>query len=320
MKCPNLRLLPAPPENKKGWPWTVESRRLPSFMSNHKPWPKISIVIPSFNTKNFLEESIRSVLLQGYPDLELIIMDGGSTDGTLAIIKKYQKWFAFWESKKDKGQSNAINKGLKKSTGQFFNWHNSDDILTRNNLGRVALALVNHPQAGYVHGYRIIVNKTFQIQGNTKKHYGDKAGFRPKIDEAIAQLKPGTQVGCLMVKKLVDKVGGLDEKINYIIDPDLLLRIVLEKPPYYIPYPTAYLRVYPGVKSLTWNSKRAQERLILAKKIYSQKNLAAKILNVRNRSFYSAHRFACECYRKAGIYHLAFWHFLKKAGYFLLSL
>ncbi|MCU4175092.1 glycosyltransferase family 2 protein [Carboxylicivirga sp. N1Y90] len=92
-------------------------------------WPKISIVIPSYNQGQYIEETIRSILLQNYPNLELIIIDGGSTDDTVNIIKKYENYITYWVTEKDNGQSDAINKGLKKCTGDLFNWLNSDDYL-----------------------------------------------------------------------------------------------------------------------------------------------------------------------------------------------
>src|SRR3990172_6693239 len=101
-------------------------------------YPKISIVTPSFNQDQYLEETILSVINQNYPDLEYIIIDGGSTDNSIDIIKKYEKHLTFWVSEKDKGQCDAINKGLKKCTGDIFNWLNSDDHYFPGTLQKVA--------------------------------------------------------------------------------------------------------------------------------------------------------------------------------------
>ena len=92
-------------------------------------YPKITVVTPNYNYGHYLEETIRSVLLQGYPNLEYIIIDGGSTDNSVEIIKKYESYVTYWESKPDRGQTHAINKGLERATGEIFNWINSDDIL-----------------------------------------------------------------------------------------------------------------------------------------------------------------------------------------------
>ena len=122
-----LQDLPAPPEGKTGWPWTEQTEVLPDKMPDGSDWPRISIVTPNYNYGHFIEETIRSILLQGYPNLEYIIIDGASTDNSIEIIKKYEKWVSYWVSEKDTGQSNAINKGLERCTGEFFNWINSDD-------------------------------------------------------------------------------------------------------------------------------------------------------------------------------------------------
>ena len=128
MRCPTLNDLPPPPPGKTGWPWTEESPQLPDRMPDARPWPRICIVTPSYNQGQFIEETIRSVLLQGYPDLEYIVMDGESTDGTVEIIKRYERWIAHWVSEKDEGQAQAINKGFTKATGAIVAWLNSDDI------------------------------------------------------------------------------------------------------------------------------------------------------------------------------------------------
>ena len=109
MKCPALSELLKPPKEMTGWPWTSESS---SITSSDEPWPKITVVTPSFNQAEYIEATIRSVLLQGYPNLEYIIIDGGSTDGSVDIIKKYNTWITYWISEPDMGQYDAINKGF----------------------------------------------------------------------------------------------------------------------------------------------------------------------------------------------------------------
>src|SRR5215470_2932653 len=140
MRCPQLNDLPEPPPGKKGWPWTEESNPLPSDpKSLGREWPRVTVVTPSFNQGRFIEETIRSVLLQGYSDLEYIVIDGGSTDQTVEIIKKYSPWFKYWVSKPDAGQSDAINRGLKIGSGEFAAWINSDDMLCKDALTEQAL-------------------------------------------------------------------------------------------------------------------------------------------------------------------------------------
>src|SRR5258705_13923946 len=128
MRSPTLRDLPPPPPGKTGWPWTEETQPAADVLPNKsfqrisprisRISPRVSIVTPSFNQGRFLEETIRSVLLQGYPDLEYIVIDVGSTDQRIEIIQKCEKWLANWLSEKDAGQADPINKGVSHATGK----------------------------------------------------------------------------------------------------------------------------------------------------------------------------------------------------------
>jgi glycosyltransferase involved in cell wall biosynthesis len=138
MRCPTLAEFPPPPPGKIGWPWTTESLQVPYTMPDGKSWPRLSIVTPSYNQGQYVEETIRSVLLQGYPNLEYFLIDGGSTDGSVETIRKYERWLTNWVSEKDRGQAHAINKGWKLSSGDIFQWINSDDVLLPNVLSFVA--------------------------------------------------------------------------------------------------------------------------------------------------------------------------------------
>jgi glycosyltransferase involved in cell wall biosynthesis len=123
-----LACLPPPPPGRTGWPWTEETS--PDHYGTPPTsgrWPKLSIVCPSFRQGRFIEETIRSVLLQNYPALEFIVIDGGSDDETVPILQKYSPWLTHWESQPDRGQSHALSKGFSRATGELFGWINSDD-------------------------------------------------------------------------------------------------------------------------------------------------------------------------------------------------
>lgn len=137
MTVPKLNDLPSPPPDRTGWPWTETCSSPSENRGDSTHCPKITIVTPSYNQGEFIEETIRSVLLQGYPNLEYIIIDGGSKDQSVDIIKKYSKWIANWVSEPDRGQSHAINKGFAAATGEIFGWLCSDDLLTPGALNRV---------------------------------------------------------------------------------------------------------------------------------------------------------------------------------------
>ncbi|HRJ30859.1 MAG TPA: glycosyltransferase family 2 protein [Cyclobacteriaceae bacterium] len=110
------------------WMWQDNKNQFQPTMPDGKPWPKISIVTPSYNQGHYIEETIRSVIMQGYPNLEYIVIDGGSTDDTVNIIKKYESNITYWVSEKDNGQTHAINKGFEKATGDILAYLNSDDV------------------------------------------------------------------------------------------------------------------------------------------------------------------------------------------------
>src|SRR4051812_45214192 len=123
----NLTKLPSPPSTRSGWPWEASHSSPPNLAVPPMAYPRISIVTPSCNQAAYLEETIRSVLLQGYPNLEYFVIDGGSTDGSIDIIRKYEAWITGWVSEADRGQSHAINKGFQRCTGDLITFQNSDD-------------------------------------------------------------------------------------------------------------------------------------------------------------------------------------------------
>jgi len=309
-RYPTLKDLPPPSEGKTGWPWTEESAKVPDKMPDGRLWPRISIVTPSYNQGRFIEEAIRSVLLQGYPNLEYIIIDGGSTDDTVEIIKKYEPWLAYWESEPDRGQSHAINKGLEKSTGNFFNWHNSDDVLMPNSLATTAKAMVKYPQAGYVHGWRIFIDDTGNVRGGSKDNYDNTVDISPELAASVSALKTGCQPTCLMDRDLVIQAGKVDENLHYIMDIDLLLRIALIRHPIHIDSPLTYVRIHPDTKSLQWNSQRARERIYIANKIFNRQDLPSSIMRLKGQTLATAHRFAWRSYVEAKAYKSVLWHLL----------
>jgi len=133
-----LENFPVPSIDKNGWPWDIQLSKFESMVSEEGSWPKISVITPSYNQGEYIEETIRSVLLQGYPNLEYIIIDGGSTDNTVEIIKKYEPWLSYWVSEKDEGQADAINKGFNIATGEVESYLNSDDLYLPGTLFKVA--------------------------------------------------------------------------------------------------------------------------------------------------------------------------------------
>jgi glycosyltransferase involved in cell wall biosynthesis len=132
-----LATLPPPTVGRRGWPWTTQTE---SFATPLENWPKITIVAPSYQQGDYLEENLRSVLLQNYPRLEFIVMDGGSTDASPTVIERYRPWLSYAQTARDRGQAHAINLGFSLAAGEIFGWLNSDDFLLPGALRRVAEA------------------------------------------------------------------------------------------------------------------------------------------------------------------------------------
>ena len=220
MHCPPLFKLPPPPLDKFGWLWTEESPQLPNTMSCGSSWPLISIVTPSFNQGQFLEETIRSVLLQGYPNIEYIIIDGGSSDNSTEIIKKYEPWLTYWISEPDKGQAHAINKGLSHATGKIFGWLNSDDYFHRSALRSLIELRQNNPGSiAWVGACQDI-----DIYGRPLRWRSPRVGNKKQFanwsrDAWIAQ------PSCLFDAKAFFDVGKLDEQLDFVLDVDLWMRL-----------------------------------------------------------------------------------------------
>lgn len=244
MCCPKISQLPPPPTGKTGWPWTEESTQLPEVMADGSPWPRISIVTPSYNQGQFIEETIRSVLLQGYTNLEYIIIDGGSTDGSVEIIKKYEPWLSYWVSEKDRGQSHAINKGFERSSGDIMVWLNSDDIYFPAVLSLVAMQLSNG-NSGWLTG-------TFKIGESINKAGITTFKAPPDIENWLLPWNHRwgiTQPSTFWKRSLWDKYGPLDTKYNYTFDHILFTRFYSHQKPIVIMQPLSFYRLHSESKT-----------------------------------------------------------------------
>lgn len=203
-----------PEQNVTGWPWTEV--KLPETAGRAGiPWPKISLVTPNYNGDKFLEKTIRSVLLQGYPSLEYIIIDGGSSDGSVEIIKKYEQWITYWTSEKDRGQSDAINKGFAHCTGEIANWLCSDDILLPGALFTVAEQFLQNPEIDVVAGQGRVI---FENEGGREMTGGTTA----EMVDLIPVNNSVCQPACFYRRELLmRRQPQIDESYHYAMDFEL---------------------------------------------------------------------------------------------------
>jgi glycosyltransferase involved in cell wall biosynthesis len=194
-------------------------------MPDGAEWPRISIVTPSYNQGAFLEETIRSVLLQGYPNLEYFVIDGGSSDRSVEIIRKYELWLTGWVSEKDSGQSHAINKGFKKCTGDLITFQNSDDFYPPGTFESAARLWSESAGCGAVVG-------GFQRCDGRSNSIGESvpAFLQPPMSRDLTLGPPGTyrlhQVSTFFSRRTLDAVGRFVElDFRYVMDRELLYRV-----------------------------------------------------------------------------------------------
>ena len=243
MYCPTLNELPPAPSDKTGWPWTEQSSTLPDLTPDGSPWPQISIVTPSYNQGPFIEETIRSVLLQGYPSLEYIIMDGGSTDGSVEIIKKYERWLTFWVSEKDAGQADAINRGLDRATSEIVNWLNSDDLLYIGALKRLALTYCLDKTAVLYNGSALRIDS----EGNYGSSYSGRALL---VEEALEGKVFLPQPAIFFRRDYWIQHGKLKEHLYFAIDTEFFLSCIVSGRCRLISGPPlALMRIHEGAKT-----------------------------------------------------------------------
>ncbi|MCC9168231.1 glycosyltransferase family 2 protein [Pontibacter harenae] len=206
-----------PKTDNLGWPWNEETDS--AIYANKCSWPKISIVTPSFNQGQFIEETIRSVLLQNYPNLEYIIIDGGSTDNTVEIIKKYEQWITYWISESDNGQSDAINKGLKLASGEVLNWLNSDDFLANDALFHIGSEDWNS-EVGAVVGTGHKVNDEGVVLYTPKLSELSTEAFYNWIDHGHFM-----QPACFFSRNAWLSCGPINEQLFFCMDVELWIKI-----------------------------------------------------------------------------------------------
>ena len=180
--------------------------------------PLVTIVTPSFNQAPFLERTILSVLGQDYPNIEYIVMDGGSNDGSAEIISRYADRLAYWESQKDKGQTDAINKGFARAHGEILAWLNSDDVLYPHAVSEAVAYLTKHPECGLVYGDSDFINAEDRVIGR----FNAKQTDYKKLTQGYVHIP---QQSAFWRADLWKQVGPLDDTIYFAMDYDLWLRL-----------------------------------------------------------------------------------------------
>lgn len=223
-------------------------------MPDGLPWPRVSIVTPSYNQAQFIEETIRSVLLQGYPDLEYIIIDGGSMDGSVEIIRQYEPWLAYWVSEKDRGQSDALNKGFRRATGSIVAWLNSDDWYEPGILPERAAAMRARPQC-------VLVYSDCQFVDTLGRPIHIWRTAQCSLTSLLLEANQIPQPGSFICASALAAAGGIDETLHHAMDYVLWLRLCLLGDIYYVPGVAANFRQHGFSKSVCDGYKFYEEKL-----------------------------------------------------------
>ncbi|WP_053058009.1 glycosyltransferase family 2 protein [Rubrobacter aplysinae] len=215
-------------------------------------WPKISIVTPSFNQAEYIEKTILSVLDQGYPNLEYIIMDGGSDDGSAEIIERYSDHLAYWQSQPDEGQTDALAKGFEKSTGDIQGWLCSDDLLEPHTLQEVAKTFTRNPDWQVAYGDSLWID-------------GEDNPIQPKKEIPFNRFiwmydyNYLSQPSTFWRRELYEKVGGLDPSFNLAMDADLWARFAEHTGLHHVPRRWSRIRFYPEQKNQRLRDRSDEE-------------------------------------------------------------
>jgi len=209
-----------------------------------KPYlPLVSIVTPSFNQARYLEATIQSVLAQNYPRLEYIIVDGGSTDGSVDILKKYAEKLAWWVSEKDRGQTDALNKGFAHARGDILAWLNSDDTYEPGAVAAAVKLLQPDPQIGLLYGDANYINEAGQVIGKF-----------PAAQTDLHRLRDGyvhiPQQSAFFRANLWREVGPLDPTFYFAMDYDLWVRLAARSQVKYVPQLWANFRLHHAGKTI----------------------------------------------------------------------
>ena len=282
MKKITLSDLPDPPTGKIGWPWTECSDQLPMRMNNGDKWPKISVITPSYNYGQYIEETIRSVLLQGYPNLEYIVVDGCSSDDTKSVLSKYKAYIDVIISEKDEGLGDALLKGFDNVTGQWVGWQNADDFYAKNAFKRFVNSIVSDEGIGIYYG------ATFAIDCRYKCI--EKLIMLPILQgyrfSDFPFTGPPNQSAMLRVATL-RKYGFVDKKYKYAMDTELMSRLLLcDVKSFFSHGLDGYYRIHDNALTFNGGEGSAQEACDVCISALSTNNLTRQEWEMVLRGFY----------------------------------
>ncbi len=250
-------------------------------------YPRLSIITPSYNQAAYLEETIRSVLDQGYPNLEYLVVDGASTDGSQEVIRRYEDRLAWWVSEPDHGQAEAINKGFKRATGDYIAWVNSDDLYLPGSFMRAIATFQQHPEAGLVFGDVLAIDS--QSRTTNAMRYGNWGLEDLMAFSIIGQ--PGVFMRRAVLEDARDGDLYLDTRYHYLLDHQLWLRLALHAPMVHIPELLAAGRFHSDAKNVAQAARFGEEAYVVVEWMQHQAAYAGRFNHNASRIWAGVHRY-----------------------------
>jgi glycosyltransferase involved in cell wall biosynthesis len=257
--------LPAPPPGKSGWPWDQQVPPQGAVSREQGGWPRITIVTPSFNQGRFIESTIRGILLQGYPNLEYIVVDGGSTDETIETIRKYEPWITHWVSEPDQGMYDALNKGFGRGTGDIMAWSPTGDLYKPGALWIVAGIFRQFAQIEWLtSAYKVKCNEAgeenacYKIDGFNRTAFRRGRYFPGGTPYAKFNIQ---QQSTFWRRSLWQKSGGkVDDSFRSAGDFELWTRFYSFADLYAVNAPIGIFRTHQGQDSVHFEERSLRER------------------------------------------------------------
>lgn len=243
---------------------------------------------PSYNQGDYLEETIRSVLLQGYENLEYIVVDGGSTDDSIKVIERYSPWITWWVSETDRGQADAINKGFAKSTGEIIGWLNSDDVLYRGFVERRVREFEQSPGIGLIYGDVELGKSSDAVSG---KMLGRPIDFLTMVRTLEV---PIPQQSALWRAEVVERVGGLDDRWEVVLDREFFMRVARDFKIAYQPGAVGFFRLHPNSKSVAHELKWVDELPTMYREFFSDPDLPEPVAEIERVAMVAVERLCAQ--------------------------